>query len=215
MTLGGGSTMVLVPIRSFDRGKTRLAHVLPAEERSRLARHWATGVLHSAGHLPVAVLTGDPDVGGWAREGGATVLPDEGWDLNSSLAAAVRRLQRLGADRAVIASADLPLADDLTWLPSGDGVVIVPDRRADGTNVLAVPTAAGFRFSYGRASSHHHDGEALRLGLRVTVVRDPLLAWDIDVPEDLRVPDGSELQGLRDASLRVRQEAAWRATPTR
>jgi len=51
--------------------------------------------------------------------------------------------------------------------------------------VLAVPTGVAFRFAYGPGSFRRHVAEARRLGLGVRVVRDPDLAFDVDVPEDL------------------------------
>ena len=45
-----------------------------------------------------------------------------------------------------------------------DVVVLVPDRHVDGTNVLVVPTAPGFRFAYGPGSFAAHQAEADRLG---------------------------------------------------
>ena len=69
----------------------------------------------------------------------------------------------------------------------GPGLVIVPDRRRDGSNVLCVPTACGFRFAYGPGSFQRHVAEADRLGLAVTVVDDDALAADMDHPEDLLV----------------------------
>ena len=54
-----------------------------------------------------------------------------------------------------------------------------------GTNVVSVPTGAGFTFSYGPGSFQRHGAEARRLGLALRVVREPSLAYDIDVPADL------------------------------
>ena len=70
-----------------------------------------------------------------------------------------------------------------------DGVTIVPDRRGDGTNVLALPTAAPFVFAYGTGSARRHQAEAERLGLPVRVVPDDALGWDIDTPDDLALYD--------------------------
>ena len=77
-------------------------------------------------------------------------------------------------------------------------MVVVPDRHGDGTNVLLVPTGAGFEFAYGPGSFAAHLAEAERLGLPVEVVHDDDLAWDIDTPEDLTVLDGLDrLRGRR------------------
>jgi 2-phospho-L-lactate guanylyltransferase len=61
----------------------------------------------------------------------------------------------------------------------------VPDRHGDGSNVLAVPTGAGFSFSYGPGSFDAHRAEARRLELAFEVIDDPDLAWDVDGPDDL------------------------------
>jgi 2-phospho-L-lactate guanylyltransferase len=60
--------------------------------------------------------------------------------------------------------------------------------------VLSVPIGVPFRFAYGPGSFVRHVAEAERLGLDVRVVRDPDLAFDVDVPADLeqlRVRDWS------------------------
>ena len=41
-----------------------------------------------------------------------------------------------------------------------EGVLIVPDRWNDGTNVIAVPADSGFRFAYGPGSFGRHAAEA-------------------------------------------------------
>jgi 2-phospho-L-lactate guanylyltransferase len=89
--------------------------------------------------------------------------------------------------RVVVAHGDLPCAGGLSGLAAGTGIVLVPDRRRDGTNVAVVPTGARFRFSYGPGSFERHLAEARRVGLAVTVVDDPRLAFDVDSPPDLEV----------------------------
>jgi 2-phospho-L-lactate guanylyltransferase len=61
----------------------------------------------------------------------------------------------------------------------------VPCHRDDGTNVVSLPAGSPFRFGYGPGSFRRHAAEARRLGLAVRVVRDPELAFDVDLPEDL------------------------------
>jgi 2-phospho-L-lactate guanylyltransferase len=71
---------------------------------------------------------------------------------------------------------------------ANDGAItLAPDWREDGTNVAAVPAAAGFRFSYGPASFARHQAEARRLGLPLVVVRDERLGSDVDLPSDLHL----------------------------
>jgi 2-phospho-L-lactate guanylyltransferase len=93
-----------------------------------------------------------------------------------------------GCTRAVVAHTDLPRARSLAPLAT-DGtrpiVALVPCHRDDGTPVLSVPLASGFDFAYGPGSFRRHAAAARARGLAVRVVRDPDLAFDVDVPEDL------------------------------
>jgi 2-phospho-L-lactate guanylyltransferase len=180
-----GPEAVLVPVKAFAEAKRRLAPALPAAERAALARSMAEKVVAAARSLPVAVVCDDTEVAVWARQLGALVIWEPEQGLNRAVEAGVIRLGDAGAERVTVAHADLPLATDLTWLGRFEGVTLVPDRRRDGTNVACVPTAAGFRFSYGPGSFVRHQQEARRLGLPLRIVDEPLLAWDVDQPADL------------------------------
>ncbi len=179
----------MVPVKSFELAKGRLAEVLDADVRARLARKLAAGVLRAAGDLPRYVVCDTDEVADWAREQGAGVIRHPVPGLNPAVAFAVEQLHRAGETRVIVAHGDLPLAAELAWVGDFDGVTIVPDRRGDGTNVLAVPTAAGFRFAYGPGSAERHRTEAGRLHLPLRVVADDALGWDIDTPDDLALYD--------------------------
>jgi 2-phospho-L-lactate/phosphoenolpyruvate guanylyltransferase len=183
-----GPAAVLVPVKSFADAKVRLASALGPADRARLARDMATAVVLASAPLPVAVVCDDRDVATWGRRHGALVVWEPGRGLNGAVEAGVEQLGRAGVRRVVVAHGDLPRAAGLAALAgeAGEaGVLLVPDRRRDGTNVVSIPTGAGFRFSYGPGSFARHQAEALRLGLALTVVDDPLLAFDVDVPDDL------------------------------
>lgn len=177
--------VVLVPVKAFSRAKARLAPSLDPRQRARLARVMAEHVLGAAAPLPVAVVCDDEEVGLWAAARGAMVLPEPGRGLNGAVSTGVRRLGAAGADEVLVVHGDLPLARGLARLAGYAGITLVPDRHDDGTNVVCVSPAAGFRFSYGRGSFHRHLEEAERLGSAVRVVRDPALGADVDLPADI------------------------------
>lgn len=193
--LGHVSAAVLIPVKAFHLAKARLAGTLAPAERASLARAMASLVLAAAAPLPVYVVCDDEEVARWAGSGGAHVVWRPGHGLNGAVTSGVAALADVGFTSAVVAHSDLPLAVQLDRLVAGPGgVLLVPDRREDGTNVAVVPTDASFTFAYGPGSFHRHVAEAQRLGLAITVVREPdALGWDVDLPDDL---DHPSLKGL-------------------
>jgi 2-phospho-L-lactate guanylyltransferase len=182
------SAAVVVPVKAFTSAKVRLAGALDPLERADLARRMGEVVLAAANPLPAVVVCDDDEVRAWAQRAGARVVWCPGRGLNGAVADGVAALRADGVAMAVVAHADLPLATRLDWVAEFPGVTLVPDRRLDGTNVLAVPTEAGFRFAYGAGSFARHRAEAQARGLPARIVRDDRLAWDVDLPADLAWP---------------------------
>lgn len=180
-----GPVAVLVPVKAFGEAKLRLAPALPPFARAELARQMATHVVEAARPLPTAVVCDDVDVAAWARSHRVLVIWEPERGLNRAVEAGVARLGSAGARRVIVAHGDLPLASGLSWVARFPGVTVVPDRVDNGTNVICVPTATPFQFSYGPGSFARHTAEALRRGLPLRVVREPNLARDVDSPEDL------------------------------
>jgi 2-phospho-L-lactate guanylyltransferase len=186
---------VLVPVKAFADAKHRLADALSAADRAALAQTLATRVVRAARDLPVFVVCDDDEVAAWAKDEGATVLWRPAAGLNDAVTFGVESLRSAGFSHAIVAHGDLPLAEDLTVAAGFDGVTLVPDRHEDGTNVLTVPVDAGFVFRYGPGSYARHLTEADRVGQPVRIVHDRSLAWDVDVPDDLRSPDPTNTPG--------------------
>lgn len=184
---------VVIPVKGFHAAKVRLAPALTPDARAVLARRMATGVVRAAGTMPVLVVCEDAAVRAWATDVGASVCwtPDLG--LDGAVEAGVAAAAAEGAERVIVAHGDLPMATGLDHVTGTDGVLIVPDRRAQGTNVISVPATSDFRFAYGPGSFDRHCAEADRLGMAVEVRTDVALGWDVDLPEDLHLPDGADL----------------------
>ena len=179
---------VVIPIRGFDAGKSRLGTRLDTAERADLLQAMAETVVAAAGEMPVAVVSNAREVRSWAATLGLTVLDDPG-TLDLAAAAGVGWAAAAGFGRVVVAHADLPLATSLAPV-AADGllpvVTAVPCHRDDGTPVLSLPTAAsGFVFAYGPGSFRRHAAAARAAGLAFRVWRDRRLGRDVDAPEDL------------------------------
>ena len=186
--VSSSSAALLVPVKAFAAAKQRLAPAVDPAGRVALAQAMAATVLAAAGPLRTAVVCDDDAVRSWAEAQGAEAIWTPGLGLNGAVEAGIVHLARRGVERVVVAHADLPLATDLAWVAATDGVTLVPDRHGDGTNVAAVPAAAGFAFAYGPGSFAAHRAEAARLGLVARLVPDLRLGWDVDLPADLVVP---------------------------
>lgn len=183
------SIAVLIPVKSFELAKGRLAEALDPEQRADLARSMAERVVAAARPLPTFVVCGSDDVAGWAESVAAEVIRFDQPGLNPAVTHGTDELARRGFDHVLVAHGDLPLARRLTHLTDFDGVTVVPDRRGDGTNVLGLPLGAGFEFHYGPGSARAHRAEARRVGLPHRTIDDHELGWDVDTPDDLQVPE--------------------------
>jgi 2-phospho-L-lactate guanylyltransferase len=178
---------VVVPLRSFARGKSRLAGTLDADAHEAFVRELAERAADAARGRPTVVVSGAPEVVAWAAARGLATIPDRG-SLDAAADDGRAWAASQGCTRVVVVHADLP---DITSLDevAGDGsatvAVIVPCHRDDGTPVLSIPVAAPFEFAYGPGSFDRHVDAARRAGLDVRVVRDPALRFDVDGPEDL------------------------------
>lgn len=188
-------TAALIPVKSFRAAKGRLAGWLSPDERRDLARWMAERVVEAARPMPVFVACDDDEVASWATALGADVLWGPGLGLNGAVDHGVDTIRGKGADHVLISHGDLPLPGHLGDVPRRDQVVIVPDRRRDGTNVLSRPADVELPASYGAASFARHLAAALEAGVPVSVRIDPELAIDVDTVDDCRHPLVAPLLG--------------------
>lgn len=197
------ATPVLVPVKAFDLAKGRLAEAVPPEDRARLAEAMATRVVRAAAPLPVWVICDDPAVARWAVREGVHLLWRAAAGLNHAVEQGRAFARTLGAREIIIAHADLPRAEDLTFLlDAPEPSVIITDREGDGTNVWMLPTGPEIEFAYGPGSADRHAGLAAAVGVEVAIRHHPDLSWDIDDPDDLAgLPD--DLLPLADPDRRT------------
>lgn len=179
---------MLIPIKAFHAAKGRLSGWLPDPDRARLARWMAERVIAAAQPLPTFIACDDDDVANWAESRGAQVLWGPGMGLNGAIDQGVDRIAGEGADHVIISHGDLPLAEDLWRVARPGQIVLVPDRRRDGTNVLSRPCDVVFAASYGGGSFGSHLAAALATGARVSIRIDLHLSIDIDTIDDCRHP---------------------------
>jgi 2-phospho-L-lactate guanylyltransferase len=189
-------TLAIVPVKSFDLAKQRLAGALEPEVRHRLARAMFTDVLdalQTAGTVDrVLVVTADPDAAALARRTATVVHDDAQAGQSAAAETGIGRAAGEGRERVVLLPGDTPLIDpreldDLLVRTAADGVAvgIVSDRHGTGTNALVLSPPGAIRPSFGPGSLARHVAAAEAAGVRHRVERVPTLEHDVDTPDDL------------------------------
>jgi 2-phospho-L-lactate guanylyltransferase len=197
----------IVPVKPFRDSKSRLAHILSADQRSELTGTMLRHTLDILASMPAIsrtlVISRDPGVLKLARQHGAmTYEESDKQDLNMALTRAAHITSAQKADCALILPADLPFlaVEDVAgvleaaspescnggngYLSRRRGMAICSDQENDGTNALLVCPPTGFNFQYGPGSFQHHLAEAERLGIAQCVVDAPGIQFDLDTEQD-------------------------------
>ena len=135
------ATWALVPLKSPDRAKSRLAGVLTPARRARLFLALAERVICALRATPgidnVAVVTASPEIADFSRSLQACPLvqpADAG--MSAALEFGLRELQALAPDRVLMIPGDLPL------ISSAALAAVSGRRRASVAALRSCPTGA-------------------------------------------------------------------------
>lgn len=190
---------LIIPVKPFGEGKSRLASMLSTDLRAEFSRRWLTHVLEIAttwGQFAgMAVVSRDAAVLEVGRAYGALPVVEVGDDLNAALRQAGASVAAAGAQGVLVLPSDLPLLtlDDLDALQElaaqGNGVIIAPSHD-EGTNALLLRPPDAIPYAFGVGSFARHLALANAAKLPSHVYRSPTLALDIDRPEDLLLANG-------------------------
>ena len=175
--------LAVVPVKGRNGAKTRLAPLLQPEERMRLVVDMLERVLEAcaAAESITGTLLVTPDPGFAPR--GVELLRDEGTGHADAVALALR--DRRAANGAIVVMADCPLvrAESLDTLAAAATPLALAPSRDGGVNALALRAVNGFVPPFG-VPVEETLGAARAAGFEAVVVEDPLLALDVDRPED-------------------------------
>jgi 2-phospho-L-lactate/phosphoenolpyruvate guanylyltransferase len=194
-----GRCPVLIAIKRRVEGKSRLANVLPLQQRLALVRRMLAHVIAECQRSqlagPVAVLSPERDT----VPADIPVLADPGIDLNAALEQASATLRALGQQECLVLPADLPQVqsqdiDTLIAAGRSAGCALAGDAAGTGTNALYLRLDRPFRYQFGAGSLARHRVAAVAAGLEARVLALPRVAADVDSPEDLFHLDSSTWQ---------------------
>jgi 2-phospho-L-lactate/phosphoenolpyruvate guanylyltransferase len=189
------STFAILPMKTFDVAKSRLAPEITAGTRKALAEVMFSDVLTALRRTPaidrIIVITNDNQAERIAGGHGASVLADTGESHNDAAMLGINQALRLGAKRALLVPGDCPLLDPeelgelLAYGVPTPSALIIPDRHGAGTNALLLTPPAALTPAFGEGSCERHFQLATAQGVTPEVVAVRSLALDIDTPEDL------------------------------
>ena len=191
------SRWALIPVKGFDRGKSRLSEVLGPSERAALARQLFEHVVQVLQQSPsidgIAMVSDSSEARAHAERLGVVALedPKESRGLANVVDTALADLERRGATSALICMSDLPelTVDDVESVGRHLGeadAVLVPDLLQQGTNVIAVKPPSVLPSCLGHEDSlERHLRVSRDLGLTVSVQLRSGISFDVDHPGDL------------------------------
>jgi 2-phospho-L-lactate guanylyltransferase len=194
-------TAILIPVKEFGASKTRLApHFSPnarADLAAALCEDFFRVVAQVKGASQIFVASREPRALGAARANGwETIIETVQISESHSVDAASRLCESLGVRALLRMPADLPLTRPadiesiLEAVGNSPSCILVPSADGTGTNALLRSPPCLFPSHFGPNSFTQHLSEAERCGARITLLRNPHIALDIDELDDLRALAG-------------------------
>ena len=188
-------TWAVLPVKAFDRAKTRLSSVLASTQRESVARLMATDVLRalcSTRQIDRILLLGQgPEQEELARRFDCAYENDDPMlDVSANLTRIAQMPEIQSAKTLLLVAADLPglCSKDFVRILRGheEGVTICRAVRDGGTNAFIATMPQHVKFSFGAGSAKRHALAARAAGQNVRVLDDTAFQRDIDTPDDLQ-----------------------------
>ena len=192
--------VVILPVKPLHLAKSRRSKALNSEERQEFVRDGLLHTLRILQTLPeiwrTLVISADPNVWEIALKYEVDVYEElDVPGLNESVVCGQRWALEQGADAVMVLPIDLPnlnadcMHSKIFKLHDNDnpGMVIVPDRHMQGTNVLLFSPPDLIKTAYGFNSFERHCTLAAQAGVNPIIIHCADLALDIDSPEDLEL----------------------------
>jgi 2-phospho-L-lactate/phosphoenolpyruvate guanylyltransferase len=185
---------VLIPVKPFHLGKSRLAGILNEVDRIELNRRLfdlvLAAVLDAVPAECVAVVSRDLSLLAALRTTGVHPLKEPGSGLNEALEYGASFARDNGATVVAVIPSDLYLLEsqDVKALiqrgADAKACVIAPDQHEQGTNALLLAPARSSFYRFGPDSFAAHIAAARKERLSIQILRRRALRYDLDTPGD-------------------------------
>lgn len=188
-------TWAILPVKSFDRAKSRLASVLTHAQCANLARLMATDVLRALAKTPeidrVLLLGQGAEQESLAKQFDCVYAGDDpDLDMSANLGRIVQQPDIQSARTVLVVPADLPLLTphDFAGILQNhkEGVTICRAIRDGGTNAFIASMPQQLVFCFGVDSANLHALAADAAGRKVSMLTVTAFERDIDTADDLQ-----------------------------
>jgi len=192
------SLWVVIPVKPLRRSKSKLTNVLSEEDRTILNFQMYENTLKVLSEIDiphqVLVVSKDSSVLSVARSFNAKTLQEDGESgLNLALGKSIQVIKAYSAQKVLILPADLPFINKedlkgvMEYEANGPFMLISPDRKMSGTNLLFISPPDLIEFSFGMGSFERHVRQAQIHNAKIEVRKFSGSDLDIDSPEDLEL----------------------------
>lgn len=184
----------IVPVKTFDKAKQRLANVLSEEERRSLMLAMARDVLTCLTQCTrldgILIVSRAPEADALAQTFSTERFSESpNTNLPQALEQATHHLlDNFQATGVIVVPADVPgiLPQELDEiLASHEDVTVLPDEENIGTNALIVSPPLSIPYVFDGKSFKPHVDAAYKLGIAPRILPGTRFAIDVDLPADL------------------------------
>jgi 2-phospho-L-lactate guanylyltransferase len=190
-------TAIIIPIKSFEKSKTRLGRFLNIEQRISLCHHFVNDLIEKVSNLEqcqiifitnesINLPDGVKDKSLIIKEG------EKNAGVNGAVALADSYVIRNKFEASLVIPIDIPLfnlsqiREIIRYSKNFDkGICIVPSYRYDGTNILLRKPHKVIETSYDNNSFFNHLKRAMEKGASIKIFDFENLRADVDTIEDI------------------------------
>ena len=189
-------TAIIIPIKSFEKSKTRLSRYLTLEQRIGLCHHLVNDlvkkVLRLEGCQIIFVTNEFIDLPDSIQHKCMIINEEKNLGVNNAVSLADSYIIENGFESSLVIPIDIPLlnlsqiSEIIRYSKSfNEGICIVPSYRYDGTNILLRKPHTVIETSYDDNSFFNHLKRTMKRGVSIKVFDFDNLQTDVDTIEDI------------------------------
>jgi 2-phospho-L-lactate/phosphoenolpyruvate guanylyltransferase len=185
----------IVPVKRLQEGKSRLAGCLRKDQRLLLSYSMILKTLNEIVQVKdingIILISTDAKILEIAKEYGVISISENGFaDLNRAIRMATDKVLDKRGESVVIIPTDLPfitkyeLLEIIKSFRQSNLVLLIPDRKRKGTNIMLLTPPGIIQYNYGSKSFDAHRQSSANKNIKFCIHESNKLQLDIDTKND-------------------------------